>query len=566
VYGPLPLVTPAEDQQRIVESWRLRQMLEGTWRPLLAEHGWRQLGPARAALVGEWDTSANLFSSVIDQTSTMYDTQPQIGGGTTAVLDDSFQRGGWWQMARQHMRYVKGLRESAVFVGWDSDLGHPTFSLVTPDLLTVETAPTNRSRPVTIWRADQRPIPGRPSEKAWFWFRWSIASGVGSYSVWTADRQRDVTAAFADPGAWEGASYPYRDEQGNPVLPAVLYHSAGQGNGVWHPHQHQEIAFGTLQVGLMWTGMVHGFLRAGWDQRWIANARVRGGATAKAGDHPVRLITPDPTAVLELEGTGSGNVEVGAWGASIDIVAAEQTVRYYQNGLAVHFDLSPSDVAIESLSPASGASITVSQAGKRRVALRDLVHFRLGDVQLAEVVAAVNRGWGVSCSAKGFRARYAGVALTADERKTVDEWIGQEMDRGLMDRAMAYQELHPGTDLDDAQADILALDTRKQMEQLRAQTLAALAGTAQDAAPDGRQTASLLQIIEDVGAGLLPRDAGLALVQWAGAVNPETAAKLLGSAGTPAFQPTTPPPPPAPIHVLPGPGLGGGPPPGPPGR
>lgn len=465
-----PLIVPETDQQRVYDTWRLRMMLDGTWRTLLAEHGQRQLGPLRSSLVGEWDTSANLFSSVIDQTSTMYDEQPEElspDRRSLEVLRDSFERGGWWAMARTHQRYVRGLRESAVVVGWDSAMGRPTYDLVTPDFLTVEAAVDNRSRPVTIWRARER-------RGCWVWDRWSIAGGYGSLTVWSADRQRNMTAAFMNPSEWAGDAYPYRDDEGRPILPIVLYHSVGCGAGLWHPHQHQEVAFGTLQVGVLWTAMIHGFLRASWDQRWIANGRVRGGAVQTAGNQSVRLITPDPTAILELDSTAGGTATAGAWGASIDILAAEQTVRRYENRLGVHFGLSPADLVIESLNPASGASITVSRDGKRVIAARDLVHFRRGDRELAEVTASVNRGWGRPCSAEGYRLRYHGIELSAAEREVVNRYLTAELQAGLADRVTAYQELHPGVDVEDAMADLAVIDARKAFEARRAAVIAQL--------------------------------------------------------------------------------------------
>src|SRR5687768_17448128 len=110
-----PVQVPSEDQERVSESWRRRMLIDGTWRDLLAAHGQRQLGPLRARLVGEWDTSANLFSSVIDQTSTMYDDEPEqqhTDSASLQVLRDSFEQGGWWGMARDNQRYVRGLNES----------------------------------------------------------------------------------------------------------------------------------------------------------------------------------------------------------------------------------------------------------------------------------------------------------------------------------------------------------------------------------------------------------------------------------------------------------------------
>lgn len=474
-----PIQVPSADQQRIADAWRLRMILEGAWRHLLAEHGERQLGPLRARLVGEWDTSANLFSSLIDQTSTMYDEQPEQQSPDTRSLDAisrAFKLGRWWETARDHQRYVRGLMEALVYVGWDDERAHPTFEIVAPDEVIVEASPSNRSRPVTVWRMRERTIgrgPDGQPVKRWFWDRWSVAGGVGSFSVWSSDRSRDVTATWFDPAMWSGPAYPYRDDDGRPILPFALYHAKGSGKGgLWHPNRHHELVFGTLQVGVLWTAMVHGFLRASWDQRVLLNGRVRGGAVERAGNTSIRTITPDPTSILEVDSTGGEQAAIGAWGASIDISAAEETVRRYEARLAVHAGMSPADVQIESFSPTSGAAITVSRRGLRTIALRDRVHFRLGDLELTEVVAAMLRAHGVACSARAYRYRYRGLDLEPSEREAVSRYVGQEIDLGLLDRVGAYQELHPGTDATDAEADLLLQDQRRLRDRVVAELLA----------------------------------------------------------------------------------------------
>lgn len=537
------LVVPEDDRDRITETNRRRLLLEGDWLPLLEKHGEQQLGALRARLVGEWDTSANLFASVIDQTSTMYDAEPMrqhTDAASLEVLEESFEKGGWWAMARQHQRYVRGLRESLVYVGWDEDAEHTTFELVTPDLVTIESAATNASRPEVVWRARRRRVPGK-TDRAWFWDRWSIRKNDVGFSIWSNDRKHDVTAGFFDPLEWQGEAYPYRKEDGKPLLPWVLYHaSGGTGGSLWGWNEHSEVVFGTLQVGLLWTAMVHGFLRASWDQRVLLNGRIRGGTTEQAGGGNIRTLTPDPTAILQVDGAGGENAAIGSWGASIDIEKAEQTVRRYETRLAVHFGLSPADVTIESMNPSSGASLTVSRAGKREIAKRDVPLFRRGDLQLAEVVAAVNRARGKPCSAKGYRLRYHGVGMPVMEREAAVRTLKEEMALGMSDRVSAYQELH-GVSMDDAVEDLDEIDDRERMAEERQQVLAELSGEAvQDTALNGAQVKALSEIVMLVAQRQLPRDAAASIIKRGFSVDDAGAEDILGSAGK-DFEPAPPP-------------------------
>ena len=452
------------DAEIMYEAAERRALLEGRWKPLLQRHVEKQLGALRARLVGEVDTSANLFASTIDQTSTLYDSEP-VQDGQPAIAD-AFDAAGYWSLhAPLLQRYVQGMGECAVYVGRDDDSG-PFFELVTRDLMWYETARGNANRIVRFGWARRRPVPGKPGESAWFWDVWDIRSpAMPSFAVFSNDLRRDVTEAMGvDPAEWRGAAYPYRDESGRPLLPFALFRLRG-GPAVSCPHMQSEVVFGTLQVGLLWTAAVHGMLRASWDQRVLLNGRVKGGTTEKvdsANGAAVRLLTPDPTMVMQVHGEGAA---IDAWGASIDITAAEQFCRLYEARLAVHFGLSPADLVIESLNPASGASITVSQRGKRVLQARQRPQFARGDRQLAGILAAVLRSTGIAASAASYRLRYAGVALTPEERIQVGSYCIAEMSAGLMTHEDAWLELHPGCDPEQAQAAIglVALEAERRM-------------------------------------------------------------------------------------------------------
>lgn len=545
------VVYPASDQARVTAAFALRKFLEGGWKSELAVHGTKQLGALRAKLVGEWDTGSNLYKSFVEQTCTMYDEEP---GQPAGELRDLFRAGGWWAMARQHQQYVRGLHESLVYVGWDSPEKIPTFELVTADLVTADAAPTNRSRAETIWRARSRPVPGsRSGECAWYWDRWST-EGEGSFTVWTNDRNRDVTGDFPDATAgWQG-KYPYIGENGRPILPFALYHDRGPAKGLWSPPERDsEIIFGTKQNALLWTAAVHGVLRASWSQRLLFNGKVKGGTTETVSGYAIRTVTPDPTAIMQVDGD---NASAGEWGSAIDIDASEKFARMYGARLSVEYGLSPADLVIESLNPASGAAITVSQTGKRRISARDRVPMSMGDAKLAAVVAAVARANGVKVTTQGWSLRYHGVALTIDERSKVVPYVAQEIELGLADRVTAYQELHPGTSVEDAEADLDAMDKRRMVsEDLGTDPAAKTVDPSSpatgetpvaDTAMNGAQVIAAQSIVQAVADGQLPRDSGVAMLEEFFQLEAADANRVMGTVGN-GFEPTPKAVPPSPF-------------------
>lgn len=458
VRRPAPKPPNAANEARMAEAGERLALLTGRWQHSLHRHVRAQLGALRARLVGAVDISANLAKSVTDQVSTLFDIPPDLRHENPPALEAMrAQMDRYWPLGQRHQKHVTLLRESLVRVGYDPEMKRLSYKLVTPNLVWAVASRFDLSRPVLIAEARLRPIPGdRKKEEGWFWDVWDIRDPQNpSFSILSDDLTRDMTLTFGiKPEEWQGDAYPYRDETG-PILPYQLYHAEATGQ-LWDGMAHSEVVFGTLQVGLLWTATIHGFLRASWDQRYLINGQIVGGATEKVGGKNTRLITPDPTKIIEIR-SGEGGAQAGAWGASIDIDKAEGVVRRYEARLAVHFGLSPADLVIESLNPASGASITVSRDGKRALQARAVPQFRIGDMGLIRVSAIVGTAHDIpGLVPDGYSLRYAGIALLPAERKLVNDYLKPEFAQALIDRVAAYAELHPGVSLEEATADLEA--------------------------------------------------------------------------------------------------------------
>jgi hypothetical protein len=447
-------------------------------------------------LVGEWDTSANLYQTITGAVAVRYDTSPTIDHESkpgAATMRDMLQD--WFPLAPQHERYVWGMLASLVYVEWDPETGRPFYLLATQDRVEAEGSKHNPRRPVVIRWARKRPVPAQGNaepEGQWFWDEWDISNPQRpTFRVLDMEHRKDVTAIMApDLVAWRGPGYPHYDESGAPVLPFAWYYTVPPNEGLWPVMSYRdEIVFGTLQVGLLWTAMVHGLLRASWDQRYVLNGKVTGGAKKTVNGYHVQTVTPDPTSVVQIEGLGEGNVAVGAWGASLDIEKAEGVTRRYESRLQVHFGLSSADTTIEALNPASGASIAVSQRAKRALQARSTSGFLRGDNALYRVVAAVCRPHGVLVPQDGYSTTYAPIALTPEERVTVNSYAVLESDHGVMSRTGHYMALHPGTDPDSAAQALATIDLDHEREAIQAQARAQAMGLPDPGAePPGPET------------------------------------------------------------------------------
>ena len=63
-----------------------------------------------------------------------------------------------------------------------------------------------------------------------------------------------------------GADYPYRDGEGNPFLPVVLYHAEKTGF-LWDPYNASQMVYGSLTSAVLYSMWVHLVRDACWSQK-----------------------------------------------------------------------------------------------------------------------------------------------------------------------------------------------------------------------------------------------------------------------------------------------------------
>jgi hypothetical protein len=436
-------IFPQSELDRVAETAKIRAIWESRWSDLLREHIVRQRGRLVAALIGEPDISSNFVRNFGLQTVSLYDFPPAAVGDPTLL--DLLKP--YWTQATANAHYVRVLRDSIVLVGWDYVANRATYELITGDRCFIEPdkASGNPASMGALWIARERPSP-HSGRVAWFWDRW----GADGLTIWTGDRKYELTHAFYP----DSRPARYTKADGSPRIPAVLYHGQGAKGGTWN-NIAAELSFAALQIGMIWTGTVHGHLKASYDIKVLLNGRIQGGAVESVGGQAVRHLVADPTGVVQVAGERAA---IASWGASANTMEAEKFSRSYEYRIWCLNGLPSSDFAQEMINPSSGAAIVVSQAGKRNIALKDIPHFRQGDQELAKVVCDVARAHGVSASPAGFSLRYRGARLAPQELTQIVPAVVQAVRAGVMSRAEAYAALHPELEPDEAEAEAMELE------------------------------------------------------------------------------------------------------------
>lgn len=447
----LPPIPKDTDEQMRVEHTRLRRrLLYSQFASDLDQRIRQAVGNVKADAWKPLDLTANPYLAIWQQTAVLYDVAPDVVApvGSDPVLA-ALTAAGAWPLMQRVQRDTLGLREMLLRVSADASGGlvvRPVF----PDMVQVEVSPSDPSRPIKIkeWLFD--PAAG------WVRHVYDIRDPLApSYSVYTA-AGLDVSEAILG-GDFTGAAYPFRREDGTPILPWVLYHASETGC-VWDPYTMREVVEGSLMLGVYLTYWGHVLRDASWPQRYVIGARVLGADTVDGEGNILagrREVVTDPATLLEMEmdPTFSGQPLVGQWNASADPEKLLTSISMYERRILTLAGIQSPDVTRQDSDIRSGYSLAVSREQVRTLQRVYEPQFRRGDLQLIALAAALlNRatGNGYAEESAAYRITYQGLPQSSGEVLAELAEIKARTEAGLLGPVTAYVELNPGTPFDEA--------------------------------------------------------------------------------------------------------------------
>lgn len=453
--------TPPEtaDQLRWGYTHMVRDLLYGNWKAHLEKRVREAVGPVRREAWGLLDLSANLYVQGWNALAVLYDRAPTVQHEDEAAADlmsTVVSEALLWSMMQRVQRDTLGLREMLIRV--EIADGMPVYRPVFPDHVVAVADPDQQDRPVQIWEAIPRlDWRTRTGSLIWTWDVWSIAGDEPFYRVLSADRQQDLSAHYLDTEQ-VGPTYAWRDGDGVPVLPYVLYHAQHTGR-LWDPFATRELVEGTLNLGVKYTFLGHVERNTAWPQRVMINAMPAGMSVVdEEHDSTARRheIVTDPAVAVALQAIDpeAGQPSIGQWQTVGDPASMMEVITQYERRLFSFFGINPADQLRLSADPRSGYAIAVSRDSQRTVQRRYEPVARAGDTELLRLTAiGLNRaGVDGTFPEDGWKITYHGIPLSAEEQKAVREHVAGQIGTGLMSRVDGYLALNPGL-------------TRKQAEQ-----------------------------------------------------------------------------------------------------
>ena len=140
-----------EDSERWDKTRLRRRLLEGCWKMDIVHYMSLHLDRTRQEAWGEPSQSLNLYKSIVQQLSVIYNETPSIMNPLLDELSEEYLKSmNLFSKAQQHSEYVIGLRDSLYRIYWNPRLNKVELRLVTPDYVCVETDPYSPQTPIRI--------------------------------------------------------------------------------------------------------------------------------------------------------------------------------------------------------------------------------------------------------------------------------------------------------------------------------------------------------------------------------------------------------------------------------
>jgi hypothetical protein len=222
------------------------------------------------------------------------------------------------------------------------------------------------------------------------------------------------------------------------------------GSRLWNWTDGIELSDGALKLAALFTHWTDGFINAAYPQRWALDVDTQAGRTRTIGGTAVDVIPVDRKSVLKFSSKGPGGGSLGQFSTAMDPLQSMESLRLYEQGLAVYAGLNPADLQITQAQ--SGYAIVVSRAGQRKAQKMVEPAFRLADQTLLATAAKLSNFYintTLPENPRDYSIHYRALKPSFEERKAEAESIKMEVELGVISRLDALRRLNPEIEDDE---------------------------------------------------------------------------------------------------------------------
>lgn len=472
-FDPKPAAPTMETNERWEFNSLQVRMLRGQWQDDLELELAKHVSRERRASWGISDMSSNVFKATSKSLSALYNEPPMIGVDASRDQMEGFlgddgliYKSGLWAMMQSFQMFTIGCRE--MFMRVDiSDSNGLLFRPVTPDLIYCESSSGDPNRLKFLYELRLRQNPQTKD------------------AMWTADvfDLRDIknpkmkimevksNGGFGDDLTKEylenemtGDNYPFRFDDGSPVIPYSIYHAEITGK-LFNCFENAEVVYGSLTAAALYTYWLHLTRDTGFPQRYIAGLQLAGLNVRDTDTAAKRAaISTDPASILVFtqDPDNIGQPMIGQFQPGGDPSSVLEAVIQYERKVAQMAGINPGDIERLSGDPRSGYAIAISKESMREAQARYKPSFERGDQMTLSLAAMMaNRFLGYKLPEKGYKIRYARIGLSIEEKREQRADIKEKLASNLIAPIDAMMELYPDLNEDEAAEKIREIQRQK---------------------------------------------------------------------------------------------------------
>jgi hypothetical protein len=410
--------------------------------------------------------SSCAIEQVTRQLAMLYHSQPKVSNeGDISELvgrDGLVTTAGFFQLMQRVQQMTIGIREMFVRVDVAPHAENGIarvpglcYRSVTPDFVVV---------PLYYQELRVRMNPDS-AEPIWVWDILDIRDETNPlFGMFAANPDgsigKDMSEIYMGHPTMQGEAYPYRDGEGKPFLPVVLYHAEKTGH-LFNAFDAAQLAYGSLIAATLFSFYVHCVKCNSWPQKYAVGLSVQG-LSQLDNDLLGRrsAVSTDPTSILMFQtDPDAGQPMIGSFSYA-DPEKLLDSISKYEYRVATAAGIS-SEVLRQSGDPRSGYALSISRDGQREAQRRYAPIFRRADEEMmAKSAMLANCFLGASLPETGYRVQYTPLALSPEEMRAQREDILAKLTAGLISPVDAMLIMHPDMDI---------MEARRELERIRAE-------------------------------------------------------------------------------------------------
>ena len=472
-FNPKPAAPSMETNERWEHNALRVRMLRGQWQDDLESELARHVSRERRAAWGVSDMSSNVFKATSKSLSALYNEPPMIGVDASRQEMEGFlgddgliYKSGLWAMMQSFQMFTIGCRE--MFMRVDiSDSNGLLFRPVTPDLIYCESSSGDpnqlrflyelrlRHHPQSkevIWTADVFDLRDMKNPK----MKIMEVKNDGGFG-------ENLTTEYLE-NEMDGDNYPFRFDDGSPVIPYSIYHAEITGK-LFNSFENAEVVYGSLTAAALYTYWLHLTRDTGFPQRYIAGLQLAGLNIRDTDTAAKRAaISTDPASILVFtqDPDNVGQPMIGQFQPGGDPSSVLEAVIQYERKVAQMAGINPGDIERLSGDPRSGYAIAVSKESMREAQARYKPSFERGDQMTLSLAAMMaNRFLGYNLPESGYKIRYARIGLSVEEKREQRADIKEKLATNLIAPIDAMMELYPDLNEEEAAEKIREIQRQK---------------------------------------------------------------------------------------------------------